>query len=71
MPKSVMQTLCAQTDSIPADWECLDGPETGVGSEQWYVHRDGREAYTCNDQGHIAIEVIKPDREQPAFGSSE
>lgn len=47
----------------------MEGPETGVGVEQWFVHTDGREAYTCNDQGHITMDVVRPlinDRVQGA-----
>lgn len=53
----MLDELCKQTNTVASEWEAIDGPETGVGVESWWRHVDGREAYVCNDQGHITVEV--------------
>jgi hypothetical protein len=57
-----LQAVCEQTGTKPEDWEEIDGAPTGVGVEHWFVC-DGRnlEAYTCDDQGHITVEVYDRD----------
>lgn len=55
---SAHRALADQSGSDPEDWEEMEGPEAGVGVERWFVHKkDGREAYTVDDQGHITIEI--------------
>jgi len=56
-----MQKLAYETDTEISDWEPMEGPETGVGIEYWYRHRDGLEAYVVDDQGEITIEISKPE----------
>ncbi len=64
MPGDCLAQLCDETDTEPEDWEPMDGPTTGVGEEYWYRHHDGREAYICDDQTDITVEVSHPtDRE--------
>ena len=55
-----LRKLAEDTDTLPEDWEPIGGPETGVGVENWYKHADGREAYACDDQGDIRIDVFCP-----------
>jgi hypothetical protein len=56
-----VRELMDQTDTEADEWESMDGPQTGVGTEYWYRHiYDGREAYVVDDQGAITIEVSDP-----------
>jgi len=54
---TALEALCKQTGTTPDEWEAIDGPETGVGVEYWFRHGDGREAYVCDDQGEIRVDV--------------
>lgn len=55
---SILRELCEQTGTKKKDWESIDGPETGVGVELWFRNKKtGEEAYCCDDQGSITIEV--------------
>lgn len=56
----ILKQLCEDTNTNAEDWESMDGPETGVGIERWYRHKDGKEAYTVDDQGSFTIEVTDP-----------
>ena len=57
MPGDSLLELCLGTDTEPEDWEAIDGPQTGVGIENWYRRHDGTEAYVCNDQGNITFDL--------------
>ncbi len=57
-----LKKLCRETGTAEKDWTEIDGPETGVGVERWFRHSDGREAYACDDNGHITIEVNEQDQ---------
>lgn len=52
-----LRALCEKTETSESDWHQIDGPETGVGNERWYRHKDGREAYTVDDQGSVSVDV--------------
>lgn len=60
MPSDSLLEVCLETQTEPEDWVSIDGPETGVGVESWYRHSDGTEAYVCDDQGDISVEVTAP-----------
>jgi hypothetical protein len=60
----ILKKLCEDTNTNPGDWEHFDGPETGVGIERWFLHKDGREAYTVDDQSSITVEVSEPEHER-------
>ena len=49
--------LCTETGTNSDEWTPTDGPSTGVGTEYWYRHKDGRTAYVCDDQGRITVEL--------------
>lgn len=71
-PNSALEALCQETGTTPEDWNSMDGPETGVGVERWYVHTaDGREAYTVDDQGSFTIEVSVPDRKMSNYTAGQ
>ena len=55
---SPLQVLALATHTSADDWESLDGPDSGVGVDYWYRHRDtGKEAYLNLDQYHLTISV--------------
>jgi hypothetical protein len=55
---SPLEVLASVTDTVPGDWEDLDGPDSGVGLDYWYRHRITRaEAYLNLDQDHLTISV--------------
>ena len=55
----MIKKLCEHSNTSPDEWDKIDGPETGVGVEAWYVHKaSGQVAYCCDDQGHITVDVI-------------
>jgi len=55
---SVVEVLASITGSTLDDWESLDGPNSGVGVDHWYRHREtGAEAYANLDQDHLTISV--------------
>ena len=54
---AALAALCEQTDTEPGDWLEVVGTTTGVGVERSYVHIDGCEAYTVDDQGEISVSV--------------
>lgn len=49
--------LAAITKARPEDWQEVRGPDTGVGLDYWYGHRDGREAYINVDQAWLSINI--------------
>lgn len=57
MPGDSLAEVCLETETEPEEWTPIDGEETGVGVESWYRHHDGREAYVCDDQGEITVEI--------------
>ena len=64
-PRTAFEALCQQTNTVAADWELTNGPETGVGFERRYLHKgDAREAYTVDDQGVFTVEVSEPSQER-------
>lgn len=36
-------------------WKEMDGPDSGVGVDYWFVHKSGLEAYVNVDQGEVTI----------------
>lgn len=54
MKKQALDYLLKQTQTEKEDWEELDGPDSGVGTEFWFknIHTSD-EAYICIDQGEI------------------
>lgn len=49
-----LKHLCKQTNTKSKDWEQLDHPASGVGTEYWYRHKENnQEAYICIDQGEV------------------
>lgn len=61
-PPALVQ-LAEQTGTSTEEWEQIDGPTTGVGIEYWFRHKSGNEAYACDDQGDIRIDLNKKDDE--------
>jgi hypothetical protein len=57
---TIFEQLCEETNTNPNEWEEMGGPETGIGIERWYYHKDGQEAYTVDDEGIFTIEVTDP-----------
>lgn len=56
--KSIIQQVCDETDTKPADWNEMDGPDSGVGVDYWFVNKHtGQEVYVNDDQGHVTINV--------------
>lgn len=68
MPGHCLTQLCEETETEPEEWAVMEGPETGVGIEAWFRHKDGREAYVCDDQGEIGIEVNTPGERESSLG---
>ena len=57
-PQSVVEVLASITGSTLDDWEDLDGPDSGVGVDYWFRHREtGAEVYANLDQDHLTISV--------------
>ena len=55
----MIKALCEETGTSRRDWEEIYGPETGVGVERWFRNkRTGVEAYVCDDQGCITVEIM-------------
>ncbi len=55
---SPLSVLASVTRSSVDDWKDLDGPDSGVGVDYWYRHRQtGAEAYLNLDQDHLTISV--------------
>lgn len=53
--------LTSETGTVADDWEEIDGPDSGVGVEYWFVHKtDGREAYVNDEQGFVSGQVVDP-----------
>jgi hypothetical protein len=61
---NIRQAVSQATNTRSKDREFIDGPETGVGVEYWLRHKDGREAYVCDDQGVVNIQVTRPIQEK-------
>lgn len=52
------KAIAEQTDTVYYDWDYIDGPETGVGIEQWFRNKHtGQEAYVCEDQGVLTVSL--------------
>jgi hypothetical protein len=56
-----LSALCAQTNTAGGDWAESQGPTTGVGTERWFIHSDGRQAYTCDDGGEVRVELYEAE----------
>jgi hypothetical protein len=55
---SPLEVLASVTHTSADDWESLDGPDSGVGVDYWYLHRGtSKEAYLNLDQDHLIISV--------------
>lgn len=52
--------IAEMTGTDAADWEAVDGPESGVGVDYHYLHTTGATAYVVQDQTHISISVTNP-----------
>jgi hypothetical protein len=53
----LLNLLAKLTDTQPAVWEPMVGPDSRCGVDYWYRHPSGQEAYINDDQGHITISV--------------
>lgn len=51
----LMDVLAAVTQR--ADWELINGPDSGTGVDYWLVNGDGEEANVNDDQGFVSIAV--------------
>lgn len=52
------KAIAELTDTAYYDWDYIDGPETGVGIEQWFRNKHtGQEAYVCDDQGVLTVSL--------------
>ena len=50
------------TGTRDGEWEDVDGPDSGVGIDYWYVHAAGKlEAYINVDQSRVSISVTEAD----------
>jgi len=49
--------IAEMTGTDAADWEEVDGPESGVGVDYHYAHAAGATAYIVHDQERISISV--------------
>jgi hypothetical protein len=64
MPSPVIRAVAVQTGTAPGNWEHFDGPATGVGAEYWLRNTvESLEAYVCDDQGELTIEVTRIARD--------
>ena len=55
---SPLQVLASVTNTSADEWEDMAGPDSGVGVDYWYRHRQtGAEAYFNLDQDHLTISV--------------
>jgi hypothetical protein len=55
---SIQSKLADKTETSPNDWTEIEGPSSGVGSESWWTNdRAGLEAYACDDQGYLTIQI--------------
>jgi hypothetical protein len=60
MPSPIIHAVAVRTDTASGNWEYFDGPTTGVGVEYWLRNgADALEAYVCDDQGELTIEIIE------------
>jgi hypothetical protein len=56
--------VAAQSDTKPADWDFINGPESGVGVEYWLRNQKcGLEAYVVFDQGELTTCEITSTKE--------
>lgn len=58
MPSRIIRAVAVKSGTAPGNWNYFDGPTTGVGVEYWLrnvVH--SLEAYVCDDQGELTIEI--------------
>ncbi len=49
--------LAVLTGTRARDWKLQDGPDSGCGTDYFYAHCCGKEAYINVDQRHITISV--------------
>ena len=57
--------IAERTGTQAADWEEFDGPESGVGVDYWYGHKDlGWQAYVVVDQDDISISVTDAEGDE-------
>jgi hypothetical protein len=55
---SPLQVVASLTHSSADYWESLDGPDSGVGADNWYRHGgSGADAYLSPDQDHLTVSV--------------
>jgi hypothetical protein len=59
----MIKLICEESNTKPSDWVEVEGPETGVGIEQWYFNEaENLTAYCVNDQGHITCEIVEEEQ---------
>jgi hypothetical protein len=60
----IKKLVAERSDTHLVDWEFMNGPETGVGTEYWlYNDEAGLEAYVCVDQGQVtSCKITDPKR---------
>jgi hypothetical protein len=64
MQSPIILAVAAQTGTAPGNWEHFDGPATGVAVEYWLRNTvESLEAYVCDDQGELTIEITKIARD--------
>jgi hypothetical protein len=60
-PATPIEFLSAETDTKPAEWEEIDGPESGVGIDHYFVHTDLGIWWVNDDQGTFTAEPWEED----------
>ena len=57
--------IAERTGTEAVDWEEFDGPESGVGVDYWYGHKElGWQAYVVVDQDDVSISVTDEDGDE-------
>lgn len=57
---SILAKVAEMTGTAEADWQFIDGPESGCGVDYWCYNKvTGQEVYANDDQGHITMEVME------------
>jgi hypothetical protein len=66
MSSQIARAVATQSGTHPRDWQYIDGPATGVGAEYWLRNAvDALEAYVCDEQGELTIEIHKTPGRSP------
>ena len=60
----VILFLTQNTNTDKEDWESIDGPDSGVGVDFYFRHKDGREAYINLDQCYLSGSVMNTDEDE-------